>query len=127
MATGFEGSLMNTLSRSLNFVPNYQRETDGNYFGLFNKDKNSFNGLLGDLQVLEIMWTRTYFSMDSVLVFQYARTDIGMANLWIRADTFAYFEFSTPYNYDGLCFGIPMPKDKTDYLSLLRPMSLATW
>lgn len=70
MATGFEGSLMNTLSRSLNFVPNYQRETDGNYFGLFNKDKNSFNGLLGDLQVLEIMlWTRTYFSMDSVLFF----------------------------------------------------------
>ncbi len=50
-----------------------------------------------------------------------------MVNLWIRTDTFAYFDFSVPYNYDGLCFLIPLPEDTTDYLALLRPMTLATW
>ncbi len=61
------------------------------------------------------------------LPLQHGRTDIGMANLWIRTDTFAYFDFSVPYNYDGLCFLIPLPEETTDYLALLRPMSLATW
>ena len=64
---------------------------------------------------------------DLYLLLQHGRTDIGMANLWIRTDTFAYFDFSVPYNYDGLCFLIPLPEETTDYLALLRPMSLATW
>ncbi len=104
---GFESKMMGALSRSLNFVPRYQGVSDGKYFGIFIKENGTFDGILGDLQN--------------------GRTDIGLVNLWVRVDSFPYVDFGTPYNYDGFCFGMPLPRDSRDYLALLRPMSMESW
>ena len=49
--TGFEASMMNALSRGLNFVPHYQQPSDKKSFGFFIEKNKTFVGLFGDLQV----------------------------------------------------------------------------
>ncbi len=58
---------------------------------------------------------------------QHGRTDVGLANLWIRTETNWAIGFTAPYNYDGMCFLVPKPGDHVDLVALTRPFSLPTW
>ena len=49
---------------------------------------------------------------------QYGRTDLGFANLFIMSDIYPLMDFTTSYNFEGMCFVISKPKPAENWLGM---------
>ncbi len=88
----------------MNFVPSMRAPSDGRKWGGYTAENGSFSGLNGSEKLSTFNSFLFYFYFFFVGDLQFDRTDVGVANLFLRFPEANHVGFTYPYFYDKICF-----------------------